>query len=50
MTIPDYHATPEQFKAALEAGNARVRVRWLPDDGDGKTGASSRRHCGPTSS
>jgi hypothetical protein len=56
MTIPDYPLTspttppPNSFKAAREAGNARVRVRWLPDDGDGTTGAGSRSHFGAHSS
>lgn len=34
----------------LTRRGARVRVLWLPDDGDGKTGAGSRRHCGASSS
>ena len=32
----------------LTGRGARVGLRWRPDDGDGKTGASSRRQCGAT--
>ena len=38
MTKPEVYAALERLKAFLESRDARVKVVYLPDDGDAKTG------------